>query len=574
MHIIPTPQKITLSTTPLPCRSVRLCDGIEDRRLLDAASKLPQSPDGLPLRIVCGSGDSEGYRLHLGCDGIVIESDGVHGAFYGVQTLRQIFMNEQIFCAEIEDSPSNPYRILYHDVTRGRVPTLRSLKQLVDDISFYKLNGLQLYVEHAFPFREMYGTIDESNYLTPEEIVDLVNYCEDHFVDLVPSLATCGHMYRMLQLPQNAHLRELDNYEPQYMDWYESLKHHTINPALPESFEFVKSLIDQYIPLFSSRYVNVCGDEPFDLKIGKNAALGIDVDRMYIDFMVKVIDYVKSKGKKVMLWADSVFLDNPEHSKAIPDDVIMLCWGYAAEPPESRVQKLEGRAQKKLVCPSNSAYFRLCENAAVAEQNICNMAAFGAKYAADGMMNTNWGDYGHPCSIELSMYGIVVGAQKSWDFGSPVDEDFHNAVSMLLYRQERGYEYLRQVNTLHEKAQFFKFARLWSDLTHESKIPYATFPTDEELTEAVEQAKQLMCELESQKWASDNYRRAMLIAAEGTAVIAELFMALRGTKTERTTDTESWLSKYRAHWLEQSKESELCRIEEMFRQMQALAERA
>ena len=130
-----------------------------------------------------------------------------------------------------------------------------------------------------------------------------------------------------------------------------------------------------------------------------------------------------------------------------------------------------------------------------------------------------------------------------------------------------------RVNALHEKAQFFKFARLWSDLTHDTKIPNATFPTDEELFEAVELARQLMSELETQKWASNNYRRAMLIAAEGTAVIAELFMALRGIKTPRITDTESWLNKYRAHWLEQSKESELHKIEEMFRQMQALAER-
>ena len=568
MHLIPTPQKILQSNEPVTKRCVHLACVIDDCRLLKAAQKLPISENGIPLYISCKNTCAEGYRLHVSNEKITIEGDGVNGAFYGIQTLRQIFENKDIFCLEIEDKPKNEFRILYYDITRGKVPTIESMKQLIDDISYFKLNGLQFYVEHAFPFKEMYGTIDERNYLTPDEIVDLDNYCYEHFIDFVPSLATCGHMYRMLELPQNAHLREIADYKPQYMEWYEQMLHHTINPSLPESFEFVKSLIDQYIPLFSSEYVNICGDEPFDLKIGQNKAAGTDVDQLYFDFMKKVIDYVKSKGKKVMMWADQVFLDNADRAQQISDDVIMLCWGYAAQPPETRVQRLEGRKNKKLVCPSNSSYFRLCENAAVARQNICNMALLGEKYSADGMANTNWGDYGHPCSLELSMFGIVLGAQKSWDFGACADESFNAALDTLLYKDPRGTEYLFKVNALHEKAQFFKFARFWSDLTHDSKIPHTVYPEKDTLAAVSREAKALYCELDAQKWELDNYRQEMLLAVEGTALIAELFAKFMGAQVNRWTNAQSWLKKYRESWLRSNKESELCRIEELFLDME------
>ncbi len=45
-----------------------------------------------------------------------------------------------------------------------------------------------------------------------------------------------------------------------------------------------------------------------------------------------------------------------------------------------------------------------------------NEVSEGYKHGATGMINTNWGDYGHLCSIELSMHGFVLGAAKKLEY--------------------------------------------------------------------------------------------------------------------------------------------------------------
>ena len=480
------------------------------------------------------------------------------------------FENKEIFCVEIEDKPKNEFRILYHDVTRGRVPTVDSMKKLIDDLAYYKLNFLQFYMEHAYPFKEMYGTLDKSNCLLPEEIRELDEYCRENFIDFVPSLATCGHMYDILNVPQNTYLREVDNYEPKYTFWYERMLHHTINPTHPESLDFVKSLIDQYIENFASEYVNICGDEPFDLARGPRKQTGVDVDGIYFDFMKKVIDHIKSRGKKVMMWADQVFLDNPERTAQLPEDIIMLCWGYDSVPPEDRVRKLDGTNFKKLVSPSTCNFYRLIENPRISEKNIQTMAQYGLKYGAGGMMNTNWGDYGHACSLELSMFGIVVGAQKSWNFENAVDDELKKAINLLVYKNDKGCEYLFRASAVHERANYCLFVRYYSNLLHKWEIPWTKYPEEEKLREAPTEAKALVEELSSQKWERDEFRLELISAVEGSAVIAELFAEHMGIELERWTNTEKWLKNYRTLWLKRNKESELFRIEELFRHMEEM----
>ena len=570
MYLIPTPQKVEEKNELLKKCAVKLANEPSDARLVKAAGKLPVAEDGIPLYITYKDTKEEGYRLSVSNEEIRIEGDGVNGAFYAIQTLRQIFANEEIFCVEIEDKPKNEFRILYHDVTRGRVPTVDSMKKLIDDLAYYKINFLQFYMEHAYSFKEHYGTLDESNCLLPEEIRELDAYCQENFIDFVPSLATCGHMYDILNVPQNRYLREIDNYEPKYTFWYERMLHHTINPTHPESIDFVKSLLDQYLENFTSEYVNICGDEPFDLARGPRKQAGVDVDGIYFDFMKKVIDYVKSKGKKVMMWADQVFLDNIERTAQLPEDIIMICWGYDSVPPEDRVRKLEGTNFIKLVSPSTCTFYRIIENPRISEKNIQTMAQYGHKYGASGMMNTNWGDYGHVCSLELSMFGIVVGAQKSWNFENPVDDSLKEAINLLVYKNEKGCEYLFRASAIHEKANYCRFVRYYSNLLHKWEIPWTKYPEEEKIREEAADAKLLVEELSAQKWERDEYRLELINATEGSAVMAELFAKHMGIELERWTDTEKWLENYRAQWLKRNKESELFRIEDMFRHMEEM----
>ncbi len=68
------------------------------------------------------------------------------------------------------------------------------------------------------------------------------------------------------------------------------MHHHTINVTDPESLEFIKGKIREFMPLFTSRQFNICADETFDLGKGKSRAAAEEkgVDRIYIDFVQRL----------------------------------------------------------------------------------------------------------------------------------------------------------------------------------------------------------------------------------------------------------------------------------------------
>ena len=76
--------------------------------------------------------------------------------------------------------------------------------------------------------------------------------------------------------------------------------------------------------------------------------------------------------------------------------------------------------------------------------------------------------------------------------------------------------------------------------------------------------------LSKEIWENDEYRKEMILCAEGTLVMAELILKAKGGAIKRVSDTEAWLKKYREKWLSNSKESELSEIEKVFRFYEAI----
>jgi len=99
---------------------------------------------------------AQSYVLDITEDAIVLTGDEA-GLWHGMQTLLQIIEQEGacLSALHIEDAPAIVNRGYYFDCTRGRIPKLSWLKQLADRMAYYKLNQLQLYVEHSYLFRGM-----------------------------------------------------------------------------------------------------------------------------------------------------------------------------------------------------------------------------------------------------------------------------------------------------------------------------------------------------------------------------------------------------------------------------------
>ncbi|MBQ8815456.1 MAG: family 20 glycosylhydrolase [Lachnospiraceae bacterium] len=259
MNLIPKVKQLEIFDGFLTDKVICFDEKNVDGRLATALKKLPCDSAGarLDIRITgdqAGNGANvkdmisdvdETYELCISEDHIDICAAAPAGAFYAIQTLRQLFREEQVPCLCIKDKPDFSHRGFYHDVTRGRIQTVETIKKLIDDMAYYKLNSLQLYVEHVFEFEETKELWSSFGYLTKAEIREIDDYCRENFIDFIPSLSTFGHLYDLLEQPKYKHLQVLKEYETIPNFWHARMRHHTIDPLRSESIEVVKSLIDQ-----------------------------------------------------------------------------------------------------------------------------------------------------------------------------------------------------------------------------------------------------------------------------------------------------------------------------------------
>lgn len=559
INLIPAVKTLNVHSGFLAKHAVRYeCDGL-DERLVTALKKLPHEECGADLHICVNGQEGESYTLEIEENRISIEAQGPAGAFYAIQTLRQIFTHKEIPCLFIEDKPDFAHRGFYHDVTRGKIPTVETIKQLIDQMAYYKLNSLQLYVEHTFEFEEYRQLWNVTGCLTKDELLEIGSYCKENFVDFIPSLSTFGHLYELLEQPQYKHLRVDKEYETSPNFWRARMRHHTLDPENEQSIALVESLIDQYVQCFDSQWFNICCDETFDLH--RLDEQGIDSGKLYVDFVKKIIACVQKHGKKVMMWAD-ILLAYPETIQEIPEDICFLNWSYRPEPQEEKIIRFAQSGRTQIVCPGTSSWSRFCEDVDKAEPNICRMAEYGYRHGAVGVLNTNWGDWGNPCSLELGMYGMVLGAEKSWSVETAVDDDFYARVNALLYENENGVQYLKEVSHLHDAVKWNSFcsAYFYHRFGTESDRPIDA-PDPVPVQEAYTRLAQ---RLSAETWKNDEYRQELLLAAEAVCVIAELWAKLMGSPVERCTDTRKWLAKYSEKWLEKNQPKELNRIQEVF----------
>ncbi|MBI1290087.1 family 20 glycosylhydrolase [bacterium] len=389
------------------------------------------------------AGDGEGYTLDITGNSITLVADSPVGLLQGIRTLRQAVLHSPrmggIGPLHIKDAPAFKYRGFYLDVSRGKVPTLATLKHVVDIVASYKVNQLQLYIEHPFAFR-FNPAISHGDAITPDEILALQEYCRDRRIDLVPSLQSFGHMAGVLSLPE---YRELADVEPtksfEEMTWQERMSGTTINCRDPKALALLEQMHDAYVSLHDSPYLNVCADETYDLGKGKTASVAEEIGkgRLYLSHINWLNDLSKKQGKRMMFWGDIV----KEHEELIPEiprDTILLNWGYFAGTDYESCKLFADAGLDFYVCPGTSGWVRFLNDVNNADLNIRRYAAAGKKYGAIGLLNTDWGDRGHINPLAGSLHGIALGAAMAWNPDAPDADEFDMRWNDMVFGDSNG----------------------------------------------------------------------------------------------------------------------------------------
>ena len=248
MNIIPKPRAIELKTGNFKikrdtkiiltseCNFVNLEAALELQKEIETVigfklniTKSFSIEEHNAIYLVMGEGKAEGYEIKVTNDSIKISGNDDAGLFYGIQTLKQIIDQSTSIISglEIKDYPSFKHRGFYHDVTRGKVPKLETLMELIDRAAFYKLNQVQLYVEHCFAFEGLSEVWVNKDPISAEEILILDKYCASKHIELVPSLSTFGHLYEVLVTKSFSNLCEIENSDKENFGFSSRMGHHT-----------------------------------------------------------------------------------------------------------------------------------------------------------------------------------------------------------------------------------------------------------------------------------------------------------------------------------------------------------
>ncbi len=532
-------------------------------------------------------GQNEAYFLQIKENGVVIAAGTSAGVLYGVQTLRQIVRQAGAVlpCVNIEDAPKILVRALSYDVTRGRIPTLEELKRQAQVCSFYKMNQMQLYVEHSYMFRDFSESWRYNTPLTAEEILELDAYCKKLHIELVPQLASFGHMYEVLHTKSYAHLCELEDSDKEPYSLVSRMGHHTVDVSNEDSFRIVAGRIEEFMNLFSTKYFNICADETFDLCKGRSKALGEEkgVKRVYLDFLKRLCDFVMERGRIPMFWGD-VLLEKPELLAELPEEAILLNWEYGPNVTEDNVKKFADAGVKNLyLCPGVQSWNHLINKHSDAYPNISGMCRNAHKYHAQGVLNTEWGDLGHIAHPEFSFIGQIYGAAFSWSDVIMDEEEINKAISCLQYgdRKEEIVSLFRAladtecVNWWH--AVQYKEEQCMGKQGLERIVFVGGEESVEERLEKIEKSLQQNCQIVEQLYESlaelpgDAKKDvcAYILMGEGQKLLSMTGKVFYERSLGREASynggglavkLEYWLAEYCKLWRSVSKESELFRI--------------
>lgn len=531
-------------------------------------------------------GNEQAYTIEITEKRIEIAAESDCGLYYGAVTLCQMIdeFGVQLPCCLISDWCDIEKRGVLYDITRGKVAKLETIKRVIKTLSYYKINQLYLYTEHAFEYSKISEAWRGTSALSAAEILKIRVYAEKYHVELVPCFASFGHLYQILSTKSYGHLAEVTTVKNKF-SWIDRQIHHVVDVSNPQSEALIQSMLDETAPLFQSEYFNLCCDETFDLGTEKSKALRDKMGKaqLYGEYVSKLCNYIKAKGKKPMVFCD-ILLENTDICAERFSDVTMIVWDYEEGGCEEAIKKISQTGCEQFVCSGVSGWCRYINDYGLALKNIRIICTQAAKYQVKGYINTDWGDMGHINFHHTAEALYAYGAQYSWNAQGP---DCETIISQKVYNDGEIVELLKQLSA----SQIFN----WGDIGswYEEKMGYTFKETDmvkpwvteefinaksiEEIRSAYETARRLKETFRDKMAAATEEFKPkfefLVSAAEAIAISTAFLSIIRITQFGKDGEFleepgklaekfEYWLWDYENLWRKYYEESELRRIQQ------------
>ena len=260
-------------------------------------AQAPQPQGAIRLAIQPGVvPQPEGYVLFIKADGIELLGSDAAGAFYAVETLRQLLRGDagsvRVQQATIRDWPAFGLRGFMQDTGRN-FQTIQSLKEQLDRFAAYKLNVFHWHLTdhpawrvecHAYPQLNdpKFQTRDKGDIYTYRQIRELIAYAKERHITIIPELDMPGHSA--------------------FFD-----RAFGFSMGSDQGVEVLQKLVEEFckeIPASDCPYLHIGSDE---VKI-----------KAPEQFTSRILKVVREAGRKPLVWSPGLTCDN---------GTIRQCWG-------------------------------------------------------------------------------------------------------------------------------------------------------------------------------------------------------------------------------------------------------
>lgn len=236
--------------------------------------------------------DAEGYQLEVTPYEVTIRAKTGAGAFYAVQTLRQLMpvdieqkQRTSFFipCVKIADEPRYAYRGMHLDVGRHFFG-VDDIKKYLDQLALHKFNrfhwhltedqGWRLEIKKYPKLQEIAACREETlighyedrpqkfdgkkycGYFTQDEAREIVRYAADRFITVIPEIEMPGHA--QAAIAAYPELGCTGKQVPVLTTWGVSDEVFCPNEV---TFEFLENVLLEVMDIFPSTYIHIGGDE-------------------------------------------------------------------------------------------------------------------------------------------------------------------------------------------------------------------------------------------------------------------------------------------------------------------------
>ncbi|MEV0252544.1 family 20 glycosylhydrolase [Nocardia sp. NPDC050712] len=279
----------------------------------------------------------EAYRIEVSA-ALELSGAGPAGAFYATRSALQLLRRAAaVPGGTVTDWPDYAERGLMLDVGREFMP-VPMLRAQIRRMGMLKLNLLHLHLSDSFGFRlesTRHPEITAPEHYSKQDIRELIAYAAAHQVEIVPEVDFPGHMNGILAAHPDLKLRSAAG----------AVSDAAIDISDPRSYDLMRDILEEFLPLFSGRYWHLGADE-FLLNGMKVAGyedypqLGAYARATYgghaepVDAFLGLINWgaaiVREHGKRPRIWNDG--LHTGAGTLTVDSDVVVDYWSRAGIP--------------------------------------------------------------------------------------------------------------------------------------------------------------------------------------------------------------------------------------------------